>query len=322
MSWNYQFTMNLQPGFTDEDLLFVRQLGVPNVYTWIPTAQHNLKDLRALKERIESQDLRLYNILSEDVSKNAAIHLNLPGRDDAIARLIELLYMMKELGLNNLVFTWEPDRVWSSGRAESRLSDTRHVDMGEIARQPLTHDRVYTREELWENFAYLMDKVGPALKETGVHLSLHPNDPPTELLMGGVPALINSFDAYKKAFGMLDNTALQMEFCCGCWLEGANEGFANLLDGLRWCLEQGRVSIVHFRNIDRPLPVFTETFLDNGFFDMYRIMKMLCAYDYQGTITLDHTPMLVQDPNKRAASAYAIGYMRALAERAIAEVKR
>lgn len=319
MSWNYQFTMQLQPGFNEEYLTFVRQLGVPNVYTVLPKEKHTLVELRALRERVEGAGLRLYSILSEHLSKNPAIHLHLPGWEDALEQFCELLEMMGEAGLNNLVFTWEPDRVWSSGRAQTRGADTRFVDMSVIEQAPLTHGRVYTREELWENFAYFLERVGPVLKKTGVHLSLHPNDPPTESLMGGVPALINSFEAYKKAFSLLPREQLQMEFCCGCWLEGADGGFADLLAGLRWCLEQGRVSIVHFRNIDRPLPVFTETFLDNGFFNMYSIMELLCEYDYQGTITLDHTPLLAGDRDRMAAQAYAIGYMRALAERAIAQ---
>ena len=32
---------------------------------------------------------------------------------------------------------------------------------------------------------------------------------------------------------------------------------------------------IHFRNVSAPLPHFVETFMDNGYYDMYKIMKAL-----------------------------------------------
>jgi hypothetical protein len=49
-------------------------------------------------------------------------------------------------------------------------------------------------------------------------------------------------------------------------------------------------------------------------------MKVLYDSGYDGTITLDHTPKLAGDPKLQASTAYAIGYMRALCERARAEI--
>lgn len=59
-----------------------------------------------------------------------------------------------------------------------------------------------------------------------------------------------------------------------------------------------------------------ETFLDNGYFDMYQAIKALVAGGYSGTIILDHTPNFVGDYHLGAGTAYAIAYMRALIERA------
>ena len=85
-------------------------------------------------------------------------------------------------------------------------------------------------------------------------------------------------------------------------------------------MEHGRVFIVHFRNVSSPLPRFTETFLDNGCMDMSRVMKVLVETGYDGTVTMDHTPGLVPGMGSGAGNAYAIGYMRALKERAEAEL--
>ena len=95
--------------------------------------------------------------------------------------------------------------------------------------------------------------------------------------------------------------------------------FGDVEAGLRWCSEQGRICLVHFRNVSAPLPNFTETFLDNGYKDMYRLMKILVETNYEGTVTLDHTPRFSSYAGRGSGTAYAIGYMRALLERAEAE---
>ena len=110
-----------------------------------------------------------------------------------------------------------------------------------------------------------------------------------------------------------------MEFCTGCWLEGGQD-FGDLFGAIRYFQEQKKIFIVHFRNVSAPLPEFVETFLDDGYMDMYEVMKVFCEVEYDGTMILDHTPKMVGDPEDRASTAYAIGYMRALRERAEAEL--
>jgi mannonate dehydratase len=59
-----------------------------------------------------------------------------------------------------------------------------------------------------------------------------------------------------------------------------------------------------------------ETFLDNGYADMYRLMRILHEVGYTGSVSLDHTPTMAGAGGREAGVAYAIGYMRALSERA------
>jgi mannonate dehydratase len=110
-----------------------------------------------------------------------------------------------------------------------------------------------------------------------------------------------------------------MEFCTGCWLEGGPT-FGNLLEGVRTFVEDDRILLMHFRNVSAPLPNFVETFLDNGYMDMYQIMKLLYETGYTNTITLDHTPQFAGENPRELGTAYAIGYMRALMERAEVEL--
>ncbi len=175
----------------------------------------------------------------------------------------------------------------------------------------------FSSEEIWANFEYFMQHIIPVAEEAGVRLALHPNDPPAPVL-GGIPSLIHTFEDYKRAFEIANSDCLGMEFCTGCWLEGG-DGFGDLLGAVRYFAHRNKIFIVHYRNVSAPFPKFVETFLDNGYMDMYKIMKLLRDVNYQGTITLDHSPQFEPAMGSGAATAYAVGYMRAQVQRADAE---
>jgi mannonate dehydratase len=300
-----------------EELLFIRQLGIDHVYAWVAGDQRDLSFLVDLRRKVEDAGLTLYNVGNMDVAKSDKIHLALEGRDEVIAHFRQFVRDLGEAGIHRTTFTWEPSRVWSSEPSESRGARARHVDLNEMLQRPYTHGRAYTEEEIWDNFSYFMERIIPVAEKADVRLALHPNDPPTPAL-GGIPCLIHSWQDYDRAFAVADSPYLGMEFCIGCWLEGG-EAFGAVLEGIRHFQQEGRILIVHFRNISAPLPVFTETFLDNGYMDMYRVMKTFCEIGYAGTMTLDHTPRFAPG-YEGAGTAYAIGYMRALIERAEAEL--
>ena len=304
----------IQPDPDDDELLFLRQLGLDHCYTWLHDEQTTYEYIARLHDRCAQAGLTLYNAGNYNIAKSPKIHLALPGRDAVIERFVQMMRDLARAGIHTTTFTWEPDRVWSSEPGESRQATARRVDLAELKARPLTHERPYTLDELWENFAYFMQRVIPVAEETGVRLALHPNDPPTDAL-GGVPCLINSRARYERAYEIADSPMLGMEFCTGCWLEGGDD-FGDLLAGIEDFVRAGRVFIAHFRNVSAPHPHFTETFLDNGYFDMYHAMKAFVASGYDGTLILDHTPTFVGDYHLGAGTAYAIGYMRALIERA------
>lgn len=307
----------IEPDPADDELLFARQLGVDCVYTWIRSEQRNYDYLARLRERVESYGLQLYNVGNIEVAKNDKIHLALPGRERAIADFQAFVRDLGRAGIGVTTFTWEPTQVWSSAPGETRGATTRAVDLDEMLRRPFTHGRAYSEAEIWENYTYFIRQMMPACEEAGVRLALHPNDPPSPSPLGGIPCLIHSFDTYRRAFAMANSRALGMEFCCGCWLEGG-AGFGDIFEGIRSFVAADRVLIVHFRNVSAPLPRFVETFLDNGYGDMYAIMKAFVQAGYRGTMILDHSPQFVGDLARHSATAYAIGYMRALMERALA----
>lgn len=302
-----------------DQLQFVKELGVGHVYTWVREDQRDYDSLARLRARVEDAGLTLYNVGSYEIAKSDKIHLALPGRDAVIAEFQDFVRNLGRAGITVTTFTWEPTQVWSSEPGETRGAKARRVDLKEMHARPMTHGRRYTEEEIWENFAYFMERMMPVAEEAGVRMALHPNDPPAESL-GGIPNLIHSFESYKRAFELADSPNLGMEFCTGCWLEGGMEGFGDIFEGIRTFVADDRVLLVHFRNVSSPLPTFVETFLDNGYMDMYRVMRTFYEAGYENTIALDHTPMFTTDDPRATGTAYAIGYMRALMERAEAEL--
>ena len=311
--------MFIQPDAKDAELLFSQQLGVDCVFTWVRADQRGYEFLIGLRRKVEAAGLTLYNVGNMDVAKSDKIHLALPGRDGMIEQFQTFVRNLGRAGIHTTTFTWEPTQVWSSEPDHTRgRARTRRVDLEEMLRRPYTHGREYTQEEIWDNFQYFIERILPVAEEAGVRLALHPNDPPVSVL-GGIPCLIHNFECYERAFAIADSPHLGMEFCVGCWLE-ARQGFGDVLKGIRHFQERGKIFIVHFRNVSSPLPHFVETFLDNGYMDMYKVMKVFCQVGYEGTITLDHTPTFALDDAKAAGTAYAIGYMRALIERAEAEL--
>ena len=308
----------IPPRPSDEDLQFVRQLGVKHVYTWVEDDQRDYDFLTSLRRRVESAGLTLFNVGNLGLGKSASIHLGLADRDRDIERFKAFIRDLGRAGIHTTTFTWEPDQVWSTGRERTRGgADARSVDMSVLAKQPLTHGRVYSEDEIWDNYTYFIKAVIPVAEESRVRLALHPNDPPVPSI-AGVPCLIHRFEDYERAFEIGDSDFLGMEFCTGCWLEGGAP-FGDMLEAIRHFGSRSRIFIVHFRNVSAPLPHFVETFVDDGYMDMYRVMKTFRAVGFDGTMILDHTPRFVAESGPGTATAYAIGYMKALLERAEAE---
>ena len=58
---------------------------------------------------------------------------------------------------------------------------------------------------------------------------------------------------------------------------------------------RGKILGIHFRGVTSPLPSFVETFPDEGYLDLYQVMKALRKVRYSGTVVPDHVPELTGD---------------------------
>jgi mannonate dehydratase len=125
-------------------------------------------------------------------------------------------------------------------------------------------------------------------------------------------------NGYKRALEIANSPNVGMCLCVGCWLEGGKTMGKGPVETIRYFAAQRKLFKVHFRNVNQPLPHFVETFIDNGYMNMYLVMKALCEVDFRGVAIADHVPSMGGHHN--VGWAYSIAYMKAMLDRANAEV--
>jgi len=317
------------PEPTQEDLDFICQMGVEYVVLWTGGDKASYDYYASRKELFESAGLKVYGFGNSSVHNQDAITLGLPGRDEKIE---EYKTHLRNLGKAGIPYTtyahmangiWNTERELTRGNASARAFDLEKIGkgwwVGQTYEGSLTHERVYTEEEIWESFIYFIKQVAPVAEEAGVRIGIHPDDPPVEEL-GGIPRCIfSSFDGYKRALEIADSPNVGICLCVGCWAEGGSKMGRDVFETIRYFGERKKLFKVHFRNVDQPLPHFVETFIDDGYMDMYRVLKAMRVVDFDGVFIADHIPEMGSHP--QVGTAYTIGYMKALLERVNAEAK-
>ncbi len=314
---------------TDEDLQFANQLGVE--YVNIPTggARATLETFVALKKKVEGAGLKVWNIGNSNVHNMPEVTLNLPGRDQKIEEYKNFLRNLAKAGIFYTTYAHMGNGIWSSERETTRggaparafrLETAKGWWIGKTFEGPLTHGRKFSKEELWENYTYFIKQVVPLAEELGIRIGIHPDDPPVPEL-GGVPRCIfGNFDGYVRALEIANSPNIGVCLCAGTWMEGGKLMGKDVFDAARAFAKMDKLWKIHFRNVTAPGNYFVETFVDNGYTDMYKLMKTLRDVDFRGALIADHVPEMVGD--RKTGWAYSIGYIKALLNAANAEAKR
>jgi mannonate dehydratase len=87
----------------------------------------------------------------------------------------------------------------------------------------------------------------------------------------------------------------------------------DVLETIRYFGERKKLFKIHFRNVTAPRPEgFAETYLDDGYMDMSRVIRTLNDVGFDGVIISDHLPEMVG--GHATAEAFAIGYMKGLVQ--------
>lgn len=316
----------MSPEPREIDLQFVRQMGIEYVVLWTDATKSSAGYYASRKALFADHGLKVYGFGNSDVHNQPAIVLGLENRDAKIEEYKRHLQSLGAAGIPYTTYAHMPNGIWSTDREETRGgASARGFDQAKATcgrwkeatySLPRTNEREYSDDEVWDNFAHFIREVAPVAENEGVMIGIHPDDPPIARL-GGVPRIFSTFANYQRALEIADSPNVGVCLCVGCWLEGGELWGVDALTAIRAFAARRKLFKVHFRNVDQPLPHFVETFVDDGYGDMYAVMKTLQEVDFRGVVIPDHIPQMADDP--RLGTAFTIGYMKALLDRARAE---
>jgi mannonate dehydratase len=232
-----------------------------------------------IKNRYASAGITVWNIGNPSVHNMPEVTLNLPGREAKIEEYKTYLRNLGRVGIHYTTYAHMGNGIWSSGRGDCRGASAREFDMASPNKvgtwgdakfyEPLSHGRQFTKEEIWDNYAYFIKQVVPVAENEGIRIGIHPDDPPVPVLAGVPRCIFGNFEGYKRAFQIANSPNVGMCLCCGTWLEGGPLMGKDVVETLRYFGRQGKVWKIHFRNVSAPLPHFSETLLE---FEAQRVL--------------------------------------------------
>ncbi|MBM3739279.1 MAG: D-mannonate dehydratase [Acidobacteria bacterium] len=304
---------------TDDDLAMLRHAGVDAVSIWTSIANNSVEWMTATRKKLEANGVEVYNIGIMDLHCDPAIVLGLDGVDTKIEQYKAYLGNLGKSGIHYTTYAHMANiknqptpGFYATSQGSTRGSaPTREFDLAVARKLPLSFGKVYPEDHIWKTFTRFIQAVIPAAEKANVRIGLHPDDPPVDSL-GGVARLFRNYAAYERAFEIAKSPNFGVCLCVGTWGEGGRDMGKTPVEAATEFGRRGRLFKVHFRNVSSPLPKFQETFVDNGYLDMFAVMQALKKVNFGGIVIPDHVP---GGGYPHANSAYTLGYMKALRDR-------
>jgi len=245
------------------------------------------------------------------------IKLGLPGRDQEIEYVLDLISNLGRLGVGVWCYEWMPIFNWmrTSTTVPSRGGAlATGYDHALMQQAPLTEYGEVSEAVLWHNLEYFLKIVVPVAETAHVRLAMHPDDPPISPIRG-LGRIMRSVENYQRLVDLVPSPVNGIGLCQG--------NFTLMTDDLPGVIRQfgrqGKIFFVHFRDVLGTPEKFVETFHDNGKTDMLECMRAYREVGYEGVCRPDHVPTMEGDNNDNPAYSsvgrlFAIGYLKGLRE--------
>ena len=154
--------------------------------------------------------------------------------------------------------------------------------------------------------------VVPVAEQAGVRLACHPQDSPLPPDgVRGVAHVLSSPDALQRFLDVYPSPVHGLNFCQGTVAEMCSNPKREVPAAIRRFGVQGKIFMVHFRNITGGFGDFVEVYPDNGDVDMLEAARVYHEVGYQGMLCPDHVPHSDVDPGGERQFAFCLGYTRA-----------
>ncbi|TDF93774.1 mannonate dehydratase [Paenibacillus piri] len=277
----------------------------------------DLDELLKLRRRLRSFGLEMNRVTLPDMSER--FMRNLPGSDKELDNTVNAMKVFGEAGVPIVRQRFAGDTFDHWMLRYDAVQRGGVISRGESLRQDRPEPGTPTYEELqawWERFLTVYGQLVPIAEEYRVKLSMHPSDTPNaDTPFGGL--------GYPRVTDAFPSRQVGYVYCVGTRAEAG--GSSLVLDEIERYGRQGRIHLVHMRNVRGSLPTaggFEETLLDDGDMNMFKVLMALRKIGYDGCINPDHIPVLEGDDRERHSGdsrtacgiglAYSIGYLKAL----------
>jgi mannonate dehydratase len=319
---NIKLAHRVSSALGDDDLLFLKQIGLRWARVEFRLQDSSLDAMRQVQQRFARHGIQIFSA-THPAYRSLKIQLGQNGRDADIEQYQAFLRNLGKLGIPLANYDFHPGNTYTTAQVQRRGYLAREFKLEDFRAkvEKQRFEREYSADEIWDYYAYFVRAVLPVAEKADVKLGLHPDDPPVAK-MNGVAKIFTHYEGYRRAEQIAGTSRhWGLTFCVGTWAEGGDQMGKNVLEMIRDFGSRGKIFDVHFRNVTGPLPHFVETFPDDGYLDLYQVMKALRAVGFGGAMEPDHVPQLVGDRGMRpAGTAYCIASMRAMLRRANEEV--
>ena len=276
----------------------------------------------------------------ESVNVHDDIKVGLPTRDKYIDNYIQTIRNLKEFGVKVICYNFMPVFDWTRTDLFHPLPDGStamyyerakiHEDPKEMADYILNNlhgmtfpgwepermarlDELFamykpvTKEKLWENLKYFLERLMPVCHECDIKMAIHPDDPPWDIF--GLPRLIVDADAIDRFLAMVDDPYNCLTLCSGSLGANPDNDIAAIVR--KHC---DRIAFAHIRNVKHyPNGDFTEASHRDCDGDTH-ILDIIKAYHdcgFEGYIRPDHGRQLWGEKGRPGYGLYdrALGIM-------------
>mgnify|MGYP001474535098 FL=1 len=297
-------------------------MGIHHAVGPLPREENGLKpwdyvNLLHMKKRFEDFGFELSVI--ESAPSTNKIKLGLPGRDEEIEIMKQLITNMGALGIPVLCYNFMAQFNWFRTSTTTRTRGGALVtsyDHSLMKNAPLTEAGIVTEERLWENLKYYLEQIVPVAEKAKVRLALHPDDPPVSPIRG-VARILRSADDLQRAIDLVPSEYSGITLCQGT-LSAAGEHIPSVI---RRFAAQNKIFFVHFRDVRGTAEKFEETFHDDGQTDMLEAMMTYYDVGFDGPVRPDHVPTMEGEDNTHPGyellgRLFGVGYIKGLMEAA------
>lgn len=304
-----------------DGIRFMQQIGVEWLMVNDPPA-NTAKEFIQIREQLEKFGFKIYRLANNRLHNMPEITLNLEGRDRILDEYLQFTQNLGEAGIYYSTYAHMANGIWrnETNRKVRGGADAGGLDLnapnkgywqGAEYEWPLSHGRYFSEDELWENYTYFIKKVVPVAESAGVHIGIHPDDPPAYEMAGIPRKMFGTFEGYKRAMEIADSANIGVCFCAGCWLQAGDKTGCTSEEFIRYFAQRGKLFKAHLRNVTGIISQpggFNETYPDAGYYNLSNIIEVLAEVGFDGAVINDHLVDMVG--GHYAGEAYFTAYLK------------